>query len=80
MIDIFEKLKRKIGEPSTYELSDAERLEIEKIKNEIVEKEKLEREAEKRLKFEGEQAKKEAQIEEWVNFLEILLKDINVFF
>lgn len=80
LIDIFEKLKRKIGDPCTYELSNAEKLEIEKIKKEIAEKEKLEREAEERLKAEEERAEKEKQIEDWVTIKKIFKDNSNVSF
>lgn len=68
LIELFEKLKNKIGEPCTYELSDAEKLEIAQIKNEIAEKEKLEREAEEKMRIEIEKEVKEKEIEEWVKF------------
>lgn len=65
-MQIFESLKLKIGEPCIYEFSDAEKKEIEKIKNEIAEKEKLQRDAEETLKLEEENEIKERQIGEWV--------------
>lgn len=66
LIKLFEQLKNKIGEPCIYELTDAEKLEIEKIKREIAEKEKLEMEAEEKVRMEIEKEEKEKQIEEWV--------------
>lgn len=71
LIELFEKLKNKIGEPCTYELSDAEKLEIVQIKNEIAEKEKLEREAEEKMRIEIEKEEKEKEIEEWVKLKNI---------
>jgi hypothetical protein len=66
LIQLFESLKGQIGEPCTYELTDAEKLEIVKIKNEIAEKEKLEREADEKFRAELEREEDERKIEEWV--------------
>lgn len=69
LIQLFESLKSKIGDPCSYELSDAEKIEIARIKSEIAEKEKLEKEAEENMKIEMEREEKEKQIEEWVKFI-----------
>ena len=59
-------MKKKIGEPSTYELSDAEKEEIENIKQRIIDMENAERAAEERIIAEKEREEKERQAEEWV--------------
>lgn len=64
--DIFESIKNKIGEPCTYQLTDAEREEIENMKNKILELEKMEKIAEERKIAEIEQQEKQKQIEQWV--------------
>lgn len=66
IIQLCESLKNKIGNRCIYELSDAEKLEIEKIKIEIAEKEKIAKENEEKAKIELEIKEKEKQIEEWV--------------
>ena len=66
VVKMFEDLKMKIGEPSTYELSEAEKEEIENIKQRIIEMENAERAAEERIIAEKEREEKERQAEEWV--------------
>lgn len=67
VVKLFEDLKSKIGEPSTYELSNAEKEEIEKIKHQIMDMEKAEKAAEELKLAELEREEKERQVEEWVS-------------
>lgn len=66
VVKMFEGLKTKIGEPSTYELSEAEKEEIENIKQQIIDMENAERAAEERKIADKEREEKERQAEEWV--------------
>lgn len=64
--EIFEKLKLKIGEPCSYELTEAEEEEIRKMKEKIEELEKAEKAEVERKRAELERIEKEREIEEWV--------------
>lgn len=66
VVEIFENLKKKIGRPSVYELSDAEKAEIEQIKQKIIDMENAEKAAEEKKIADLEREEKEKEIEEWV--------------
>lgn len=71
LMQMFEKLKSQIGEPCTYELLEADKLELEKLKERIFEKQELEKAADEKMLIDKEREENENQIEEWVSCLHV---------
>lgn len=67
LLDIFERIKSKIGKPRTYELTKEEQQEIARIKKEIAMKEAAEKAEDDQRKEAERMELQEKQLQEWVS-------------